>query len=64
MGVRHVHHRLTEPFDLAAGGFARFPGDIPHRRVRLSERVVARMVTTLPRRRQISPAVLQGGPCA
>ncbi|MER6266766.1 XRE family transcriptional regulator [Streptomyces sp900105755] len=55
---------LTEPVDLAAGDFARFPGDIPHRHVCLSERVVAHMVTTLPQLRQISPTVLQGGPGA
>ncbi|MEU6196648.1 XRE family transcriptional regulator [Streptomyces sp. NPDC047061] len=55
---------LTEPVDLAAGDFARFPGDIPHRHVCLSERVVAHMVTTLPQVRQISPTVLQGGPGA
>ncbi|MFK0159806.1 helix-turn-helix domain-containing protein [Streptomyces sp. NPDC090493] len=53
---------LTEPVDLAAGDFARFPGDIPHRHVCLSERAVAHMVTTLPQVRQISPTVLRGGP--
>lgn len=51
---------LTEPVDLAAGDFVRFPGDIPHRHVCLSDRVVAHMVTTLPQVRQMSPTVIQG----
>ncbi|MET8977157.1 XRE family transcriptional regulator [Streptomyces sp. NPDC004539] len=53
---------LTEPVDLAAGDFARFPGDIPHRHVCLTDRVVAHMVTTLPQVRQISATVIKGGP--
>ncbi|MFI1353072.1 helix-turn-helix domain-containing protein [Streptomyces sp. NPDC020898] len=51
---------LAEPVDLAAGDFVRFPGDIPHRHVCLSDRVVAHMVTTLPQVRQMSPTVIQG----
>jgi len=47
---------LTDPVELAAGDFARFPGDIPHRHVCLSDRVVAHLVTTLPQVRQISTA--------
>ncbi|MCG7203671.1 helix-turn-helix domain-containing protein [Streptomyces arenae] len=53
---------LTEPVDLAAGDFVRFPGDIPHRHVCLSERVVAHMVTTIPQVRQFGPTVTKGAP--
>lgn len=41
--------------DLAAGEFDRFPGDVPHRPVCLSERVVGHMVTTIPQMRQFGP---------
>lgn len=41
--------------DLSAGDFVRFPGDVPHRLVCLSERVVAHMVTTIPQMRQFGP---------
>jgi transcriptional regulator with XRE-family HTH domain len=51
---------LSEPVDLAAGDFVRFPGDVPHRHVCLSERVVAHMVTTLPQVRQFGPTVTKG----
>lgn len=51
---------ITEPVELSAGDFARFPGDIPHLHVCLSERVVAHMVTTLPQVRQNTPTVIQG----
>lgn len=51
---------LDEPVDLAAGDFVRFPGDVPHRLVCLSERVVAHMVTTLPQIRQFGPTVTKG----
>ncbi|MFJ5677955.1 hypothetical protein [Streptomyces sp. NPDC093097] len=46
---------ITEPVDLAAGDFVRFPGDIPYQHVCLSERVVAHMVTTIPQVRQFDP---------
>ncbi|WP_158839955.1 helix-turn-helix domain-containing protein [Saccharothrix deserti] len=52
---------LSEPVDLAAGDFVRFPGDIPHRHVCLSDRVVAHMVTTVPQVRQFGPTVTRGG---
>jgi transcriptional regulator with XRE-family HTH domain len=55
---------LAEPVDLAAGDFARFPGDVPHRHVCLSDRVVAHLVTTLPQVRQMSPTVVRGQPSA
>ncbi|MFJ1709608.1 helix-turn-helix domain-containing protein [Kitasatospora sp. NPDC088346] len=51
---------LSEPVDLAAGDFVRFPGDVPHQHLCLSDRVIAHMVTTLPQVRQISPTVIQG----
>ncbi|WP_067137996.1 helix-turn-helix domain-containing protein [Microtetraspora malaysiensis] len=52
---------VSEPVDLAAGDFVRFPGDIPHRYTCLSERVVAHMVTTVPQIRQVGPIVTSGG---
>ncbi|WP_313896892.1 XRE family transcriptional regulator [Streptomyces sp. GC420] len=52
---------LNEPVDLAAGDFARFPGDVPHRMVCLGERVTAHMVTTIPQVRRIAPTVTRGG---
>jgi transcriptional regulator with XRE-family HTH domain len=52
---------LSEPVDLAAGDFVRFPGDVPHRYVCLSDRVVAHMVTTVPRARQFGPTITRGG---
>ncbi|MYZ34439.1 helix-turn-helix domain-containing protein [Streptomyces sp. SID4917] len=55
---------LNEPVDLAAGDFVRFPGDVPHRYVCLSERVVAHMVTTIPQVRQFGPTVTKGGAAA
>lgn len=51
---------LSEPVDLAAGDFVRFPGDIPHRHVCLSDRVVAHIVTTVPQIRQFE--IRQFGP--
>ncbi|MFG2948407.1 helix-turn-helix domain-containing protein [Streptomyces adustus] len=53
---------LAEPVELAAGDFVRFPGDVPHRHVCLSERVVAHMVTTVPQVRQFGPTVTKGAP--
>ncbi|MFE0679142.1 helix-turn-helix domain-containing protein [Streptomyces sp. NPDC058867] len=52
---------LAEPVDLAAGDFVRFPGDVPHRMVCLSERVTLHMVTTIPQVRRIGPTVTKGG---
>ena len=52
---------LAEPVDLAAGDFVRFPGDVPHRYVCLSDRVVAHLVTTVPQVRQFGPIVTRGG---
>ncbi|MEU6586640.1 XRE family transcriptional regulator [Nocardia sp. NPDC046763] len=52
---------LSEPVDLAAGDFVRFPGDVPHRHVCLSERVLAHMVTTVPQVRQFGPTVIRSG---
>ncbi|MEU9174986.1 cupin domain-containing protein [Streptomyces sp. NPDC048420] len=51
---------LNERVDLAAGDFVRFPGDVPHRHVCLSERVVVHMVTTVPQIRQFGPTVTKG----
>lgn len=48
---------LSEPVDLSAGDFVRFPGDVPHRHVCLTDRVVAHMVTTVPQVRQIGQIV-------
>lgn len=47
----------AEPVDLAAGDFARFPGDVEHQHVCLSDRVVAHMVTTVPQVRQFGPTM-------
>jgi len=48
---------LSEPVDLAAGDFFRFPGDVAHRYVCLTDRATAHMVTTLPQIRQIGPVI-------
>ncbi|WP_408899880.1 helix-turn-helix domain-containing protein (plasmid) [Nocardioides sp. R1-1] len=48
---------LTDTVDLSAGDFVRFPGDVPHANVCLSDRVIAHMVTTLPQVRQFRPPV-------
>lgn len=50
---------LGDPVDLAAGDFVRFPGDVPHRHVCLSDRVVAHMITTIPQVRLFGPAVMK-----
>jgi len=52
---------LNEPVDLAAGDFVRFPGDVPHSHICLSDRVTAHMVTTIPQVRQFGPTITQGG---
>ncbi|WP_442929095.1 helix-turn-helix domain-containing protein [Mycobacterium sp. MS1601] len=51
---------LSEPVDLAAGDFVRFPGDVAHRFVCLSDRATAHLVTTLPQIRQLGPVVPPG----
>ena len=48
---------LAEPVDLSAGDFVRFPGDVPHQHVCITDRVTVHMVTTLPQVRQIRPVV-------
>lgn len=52
---------LSDPVDLVAGDFVRFPGDIEHRYVCLTDRVTAHMVTTVPQVRQFSPTVIRNG---
>ncbi|ROO84716.1 XRE family transcriptional regulator [Actinocorallia herbida] len=47
---------LSDPVDLAAGDFVRFPADIPHRHLPLTDKVVAHMVTTVPQVRQFTAA--------
>ena len=51
---------VGEPVELAAGDFARFPGDVPHRYTCVTERAVAHMVTTQPQVRQFGPMVPGG----
>lgn len=51
---------VSDPAELAAGDFVRFPGDIEHRYVCLSDRVIAHMVTTVPQVRQFAPTVVRG----
>jgi transcriptional regulator with XRE-family HTH domain len=54
---------ISEPVELSAGDFVRFPGDVEHRHVCLSDRAVAHMVTTVPQVRQFGPTVAdQQGP--
>jgi mannose-6-phosphate isomerase-like protein (cupin superfamily) len=50
---------VSEPVEVAGGDFVRFPGDVPHRHVCLTERVVAHLVTTVPQVRQFGPTVLR-----
>ncbi|WP_063021998.1 helix-turn-helix domain-containing protein [Nocardia niwae] len=45
---------VNDPVELAAGDFVRFPGDVPHLYVCLSDRAVVHMVTTVPQVRQFS----------
>jgi len=52
---------VTEPVDLSAGDFIRFPGDIPHLLACRSERASAHMVTTVPQVRQFGPTVINDG---
>ncbi|MEI4271153.1 XRE family transcriptional regulator [Klenkia sp. LSe6-5] len=46
---------LRDPVDLAAGDFVRFPGDVPHQHLCLTERAVVHLVTTLPGVPQFEP---------
>lgn len=50
---------ISDPVELTAGDFVRFPGDIPHQLVCLSDKVVAHLVTTLPQSRQFRPTALR-----
>lgn len=52
---------LNDPVDLSAGDFVRFPGDVPHHLVCLSDTVTAHLVTTIPQVRRIAPTVTRGG---
>jgi quercetin dioxygenase-like cupin family protein len=52
---------VSDTVDLAAGDFVRFPGDVAHRLVCLSDRAVLHMVTTLPQVRQFGPTVTRSG---
>ena len=45
---------VSDPVDLAAGDFVRFPADVEYTMVSLSDRVMAHMVTTVPQVRQFS----------
>jgi transcriptional regulator with XRE-family HTH domain len=47
---------VDDQVELAAGDFARFPADVPHRHTCLSERVVAHVVTTIPQPHQFGAA--------
>ncbi len=48
---------VNDLVELAAGDFVRFPGDVAHQYLCLSERAVAHMVTTVPQVRQFGPTV-------
>ena len=52
---------LNDPVDVAAGDFVRFPGDIAHRHISMSERVVAHIVMTIPQVGRFAPAVIRSG---
>jgi transcriptional regulator with XRE-family HTH domain len=45
---------LTEPVELGPGDFARYPGDVPHLLMPLTERVTAFVVSTEPQLRQVA----------
>jgi transcriptional regulator with XRE-family HTH domain len=47
---------VDDQVDLAAGDFVRFPADVPHRHICLSDRVVAHVVTTIPQPHQFGAA--------
>lgn len=46
---------VTDPVELGAGDFVRFPGDVDHRHVCLTDKVLVHLVTTLPQVRQFGP---------
>ncbi|WP_433622238.1 helix-turn-helix domain-containing protein [Nocardia sp. CA-120079] len=46
---------VSDTVDLAAGDFVRFPGDVAHVYIPLTDRVLAHMVTTVPRVGRFSP---------
>lgn len=48
---------LDDTVELAAGDFARFPGDVAHRHVALTAHVVAHVVTTIPQIRQFGSPI-------
>jgi transcriptional regulator with XRE-family HTH domain len=50
---------VNEPVELSAGDFVRFPGDVAHRHVCLSDRALVHMVTTSPQVRQLGPTVAE-----
>ena len=52
---------LNDPVDVAAGDFVRFPGDIAHRHISISERVVAHIVMTIPQVGRFPPTVIRSG---
>lgn len=52
---------VTDPVELAAGDFVRFPGDVAHLYACSSERAVAHMVTRVPQMRQFGPAAPGSG---
>ncbi|MCP2360005.1 transcriptional regulator with XRE-family HTH domain [Nonomuraea thailandensis] len=43
---------VEDQVELAAGDFARFPGDVPHQHTCLTDRVVLHVTTTIPQARQ------------
>lgn len=47
---------VDDQVELAAGDFARFPADVPHRHTCLTDRVVAHVVTTIPQPHQFGAA--------
>jgi transcriptional regulator with XRE-family HTH domain len=48
---------VADAVDVSGGDFARFPGDVPHRYVCLSDKALMHVVTTVPQVRQFSPTV-------
>jgi len=48
----------TDPVEVSAGDFVRFPSDVPHRHLALSERAVVHVTITMPQVRQFAPQVL------
>lgn len=48
---------LSDLVELSAGDFVRYPGDVPHKLVCLSDKAVLHIVTTLPQVRQFSPTI-------